>query len=545
MSMAAEPDVDGLAARFAADAAAGREPEAQTALIAALGAKPAGDWLACARQLVLRRAAGTARAVMAAAHERFPHDGNITFALSGLERDAGRGDAAAALLRELLSADPAHAAGALTLARLLGDAGRVGAAGDVLRAAFVDHRQPLEIAFRAMDLLDALEREDVARDIAESEIAQGSKDPRIHAYAGMYAVQLGDFGRARERLLFAHAHSPQAPEWNVPYGLAMAQRYRDASHPDFALFAECSGRSDLGDRARMNLAFATGKAHDDIGDYAAAARSFAEANAIARRLAPVSRKQWRRKVAARIAAPPLPLRRAPDADPFTPIFIVGMPRSGTTLVAELLSRLPRVRNRGELGWLWKIAQKLPAAGAPDARQLDALAAEYAAHLVRDDGGDAHWFIDKQPLNLVNIELAMALWPHARIVHMTRNARDNALSLWMQSFIDATYAFASDFADIAAMQQGCDKLMAHWRTRYPDAIRSVAYEALATDPAREIAALAEWIGIPPAEPASADDKPGSINTASLWQARQPVYTRSVGRWRNYAGFIPELLSFPDR
>src|SRR5262249_31705041 len=129
-------------------------------------------------------------------------------------------------------------------------------------------------------------------------------------------------------------------------------------------------------------------------------------------------------------------------------------------------------------------------------------------------------------------------------HCRRGARDNALSLWVQSFQDDTYAYAADFADIAAFQQGCDKVMAHWAKRYPESIRSLVYEDLAADPDRRIAELADWLEFAPMPSEAVPQRNDAINTASLWQARQPVYTRSIGRWRNYAPYVPELLAFPE-
>jgi tetratricopeptide (TPR) repeat protein len=532
-----------LLADYERDSAVG-EAQARTHLISALTGLPERDWLECAQQLVLRGRIDITTELLAAARSSHPRSVDIAFALAGLDRRAGRVAEAEALLREIVEMQPNHAAAALTLARLQSEAGRTQAAGVTLRAAFVDHRQPINLAIQAMELLDEGEREADASAIAEAEIAAGCTDPRIHAYAATYAIQLGEFERARERYLYAYAHSPQAPEWNVPFGLASAQRYRSAEHADFALFRECLARPDLSEKARVTLLFGLGKAYDDIGDYAKAVDYFRQANALAAALWPLSRKQWRRGVAARIQAKPLTVRRERSGD-FTPVFIVGVPRSGTTLTAELLARRPLVRNRGELRWIWKLAQRLPASGAPDRELLDALAAEYEAHSKQDDSGDARWFIDKQPLNLLHVDFILALWPQAKFVHCQRNARDNALSIWVQSFQEDTYALASDFADIAALQQGCDKLMAHGQRLYPTSIRSLRYEDLAADPAANIDALADWLGLPPPNSDAAPQRADAINTASLWQARQPVYTRSVGRWRAYVDYLPELLQFsPD-
>jgi len=259
-----------------------------------------------------------------------------------------------------------------------------------------------------------------------------------------------------------------------------------------------------------------------------------------RTFTPWSRKNWRRMIDAKVAAKPLTHRVAAVRD-WSPLFIVGVPRSGTTVIAERLSRHADVVNRGELAWLSFLAGQLSRGGAIDASALEKNAATYAAQLRQDDG-DGRWFIDKQPLNLLHVDLILALFPDAKIIHCRRNARDTALSLWQQFFLAEEQNFAYDFADIAAVIQGCDRLMTRWQALHAASIRSVRYEDFTTDPDGVIAGLRDWLDL------GRDDEAATpapaISTSSLWQARQAVYTRSVGRWSAYAPYIPELLGLPD-
>jgi tetratricopeptide (TPR) repeat protein len=494
-----------------------------------------------ARALVLRGDFAGAEAFLDAALAEFPGSFELRRVLAGVFRQTRRDARAEALLQELLRERPRDAGSAFTLAQLLMEQARTRSAGEVLRRCFESGQHDAELAIRAIELLDEADRKADAEAIAAAAIAASPDDPRLRAYAGMLLLQLGEFQRAREHLLFAMSHSPQACEWNVPHALASAQRYTDATHPDFACFRECLQRADLSDAARSTLLFAIGKAHDDIGDWRQAAIHFREANALATTLTRWSRKDWRRAVEARLAARPLTPQPGSAGD-FVPVFIVGMPRSGTTLLAELLSRYPGVCNRGELPWLAKLALRPELGGDPSREGLRHAADFYAMQARRDDSPGARWFVDKQPLNFRYVDLMLALFPDARIIHCTRNSRDTALSLWMQSFSEDVQGYAYDFDDIAVVMRDCRRLMARWLHRYPDAIREVRYERLVADPEATVGELVGWLGV--SGPAKAAGDGASISTASLWQARQPVYPHSLQRWRRYAEYIPELAKFAD-
>ncbi|HSS07285.1 MAG TPA: sulfotransferase, partial [Rhodanobacteraceae bacterium] len=133
--------------------------------------------------------------------------------------------------------------------------------------------------------------------------------------------------------------------------------------------------------------------------------------------------------------------------------------------------------------------------------------------------------------------------NARIIHCERNERDTALSIWMQYFAGPEQNFAYDFADIAAVMQGCDKLMALAKKRDVANFHTIRYERLATDAENCMRELAVWLGLGDSQPAPEAGATKTISTSSLWQVRQPVYTRSIGRWRAYLPYVSELESFP--
>ncbi|MEO8802070.1 MAG: sulfotransferase [Rudaea sp.] len=501
------------------------------------------QWMEQMRALVLRGDWASAEGCATAALGQFPDSQELRRAMAGIFLQTQRQPQAEMLLRQLLGQVPADVAAAFTLARLLIGDGRNHAAALILRECFAQGVHDAEQAIAAIEMLDDCARKADAATIADAAIAAHPNDARLHAYAGMLEIQLGQFERARAHYLFALQHSDQACEWNIPLGLSSAQRYVDDRHPDFAIFRDCLARSDSSDKARSTLLFAIAKAHDDIGDYASAAMYLRDANALAHAATTWSRKQWRRAQQARLSAKPFTHTLAPSSG-FVPIFIVGLPRSGTTLTASLLARHPQVCNRGELTWLARLARMPELTGDPDRAVLERIAAIYAAQ-ARQDDSDARWFIDKQPLNFRYVGLILALWPHARIIHCQRSPRDTALSLWMQSFLEDVQGFAYSFDDIAVVMRDEQRLMAHWRKGHRDSIRCVTYEQLVSEPQRVIAELSGWLQLPaPEEDSAGKESTTTISTASLWQARQPIYTRSIGRWRNYAAHVAELMEFSD-
>ena len=506
--------------------------------------RTARDWLDIVRLQMLRGDAASAQVTVREALAVHPHSRDLRRAQAGILRQSGRTVEAEASLLQLIREDPADVASAFALARLLGEQGRTAAVAEVMIACFgnPENCRDADLVIHAIELLDDCGRKQAAAATAAMALAAHPDDQRLHAYAGMLQMQLGDFGRARDHYLSVMRHSEKAWEWHAAIGLAHTRRYVDAADSDLALFRAGLQRGNLSVLARAELWYALGKADDDLALYEQAASEFRTANEIARSLADWSSETWARGIAGQPATMRFPEVSAARPD-FIPVFIVGMPRSGTTLLAELLSRNPAVCNRGELPWIDRLVRTMGLAAGGSRHALAEAAMAYEMQCRQDDGGDARWFIDKQPLNFRYIGLLLTMFANARIICCRRNPRDNALSLWTHLFADETLAFTHDFATIATVMHDCRTLTAQACSAHPSSVREVRYEALVADPKRTLDELGAWLGLPEVE-VGHPGRPSAVSTSSLWQVRQPVYQTSVGRWRHYLDCLPELLDFPE-
>ena len=228
-----------------------------------------------------------------------------------------------------------------------------------------------------------------------------------------------------------------------------------------------------------------------------------------------------------------------------PVFVVGMPRSGTTLVEQILSSHPSVFGAGELDDLSAIAARLGAGSfrrPPSAWDPDAIAAQATAHLrkLHELGGPAMRIIDKMPDNFLFLGHIAVLYPHARIILCRRDLRDVGLSCYFQHFGDRL-PWTTDLAAIAARARGFERLAAHWHAVLPLKLLEVQYETLVQNLERESRRLVDFLGLAWDPSCLAfQETERTVLTASQWQVRQPVYTTSVGRWRHYRKHLGPLL-----
>lgn len=327
--------------------------------------------------------------------------------------------------------------------------------------------------------------------------------------------------------------------------------------PDSMLQAASAALAD--GRAEVSSAlvgYGLAKYHDRRRDFAAATAAARAANDARRRHAGhFDRGAFDARIASLIetcSAPFFAERRGFGVGTDQPVFIVGLPRSGTTLTEQILASHPLMHGSGELPDLprlaarvsphapWRSAQSIDAAGSRE------LAYEYLRALREGAPKGRLRITDKSPFNFFQLGFAALLFPQARIIHCRRDARDNALSIWFENF-NPDQHYATDFGDIAHLRRGYERLMAHWHDALPLQILDVDYETLVADTEGEARRIVEFLGAPwDRRCLDFHQSERAVQTPSRWQVRERIYTRSVERWRSYAPHLPELTNaFPPQ
>jgi len=443
---------------------------------------------------------------------------------------------------------PDHHQAAWSHALMLRQRGRIDAACAVVLEFWQRSDKTVETALKTGQFFEECRRPKLAAQLYESVLAEEGHDARVMAASGNVATALGQFQVGRERLLAALDAGLDLREWSgIFLRLAAGQRYASLDHADFRRFEHAWADGSLSTETHIAAGFALGKARIDVGDIKGAVEVLSEANAMERARRPWSARAYEDFIAAQIAAPSPPA--VPELAAFedvTPVFVVGLPRTGTTLVETMLARHPQVRGRGEMDWLPFLAFELSARKlANDPAALQQVAATYLAHLRQDDA-PARWYIDKNPHNFRYLGLIASLFPQARIIHCTRDRRDTAVSIWCQLFAHQDVGYAYDLGDIAVFGNGHDRLMHHWQHSLQQPVFELDYERMVEQSATTLRQLGDFLGL--SADAFADQQPGTdgaIATASVWQARQPIHRESVGRWRKFEPYLPELLrNFPE-
>ena len=475
--------------------------------------------------------------------------------LALVETARGEHAAALAVLDRLLAFAPNHATGMAAKALALHQLDRLEEAQPWARRAV--HAAPSDgEALHAWGLLNQ-----AAGNIAAAEDAYGRAarlpGPAAQKAAGSHALLLmeaGDKPGALAAFDAAQAAYPRSAA--LHFNRADLKRFSDPADPDIGAMLALLEAPDQSAPDRMLLRFALGGAFLQIGDARQAFLHLNEGNRMKRASFSYDAAATRRWIAAIAgsfgAAEMARLRtlRAPDAAPFTPVFVCGVPRSGTTLVEQILASHPAVFGAGELHFVAHAARQAgeyPAAAAGlTGEALQHIGAAYR-HGVRQrfDGrlAPAHTHIvDKMPANFLYAGLIHLMLPEARIIHCRRDAVDTCLSCYSKLFT-REQLFSYDQAELGGFHRDYRTLMAHWRAVLPpECFIEVDYEAVVDDVEGQARRLLAFLGLPWSPSCLAFHRTArTVRTASVNQVREPIYRGSVGRWKPFAGELGALLA----
>ncbi|HEY1784248.1 MAG TPA: tetratricopeptide repeat protein [Pirellulales bacterium] len=478
------------------------------------------------------------------------------FALGRIFQRQGQFDRAVASVRRAIALKPDHAQSYHTLGNLFFEQEKLSQA----REAF-QHAVTLDSGYcQAHNMLGCVLEKQEQFDLALASYRRALAIDPGYADAwfnlGNALKQLGKFDEAV-------AHYDQALTLKPDFAQAHHSRsdlktFR-AGDADLAALESLAADADRLPPDQMPFVhFALAKALEDVGDYRRAFEHLLKGNALRRREVEYDAATGKNtlRLIAKVFEPGLFERFATAGDPSpAPVFIVGMPRSGSTLVEQILASHPQVQAAGELENLRHVLEAMSNSGDQpvyfpqciqsfDANGMRRLGQAYLASLPALAEGKTR-ITDKLPGNFLFVGLIRLILPNARIIHTVRDPVDTCVSCFSKSFA-LSQAFSYDLAELGAFYRGYHQLMAHWRSVLPaGAMLDVAYEDVVERLEEQARRLIDFCGLP------WDDRclnfhqsSRPIATASNVQVRRPIYRNSLARWRRYEALLGPLLAELD-
>ena len=377
----------------------------------------------------------------------------------------------------------------------------------------------------------------------EAALAIAPENPRALQLLGELHADRGDFAQAHELWQRTVALHPRFP---TAYASIASHRRMTVQDVEWLRGVQGLLGQALPLNDEMDLRYALGKYFDDTGSFEEAFSQYQEANELSKRY----RAEYDgAKLAERVGrimrlCEPAFFRQTREcaSESELPVFIIGMPRSGTSLAEQILASHPAVLGAGEIRFWDKAFEKLEAAApapAELAASLPAVARAYLERLGVHAGAELR-IIDKMPANFLYAGLIHAVFPRARIIHMRRQPLDTCLSIYFQNFFNVG-VYANDLKSLAHYYGEYLRICDYWRSVLPPAsFLEVPYEALVEDQEGWSRRMVEFLGLP-WDPRCLDfhNTERVVITASRWQVRQRLNTASIGRWRNYATHLAPL------
>jgi len=472
------------------------------------------------------------------AFARAPGERNVRYWLGNACRATGDTRRAREIFSALLAENPADYDTSFALAFLLRESGAPAEAADVLLKASGQPGISLQQLLQLAGFLRDSGQFGAAIEVMEEAIELSPGQAELHFKLARLFQGTGAFDRALDELRKTlDLDASIGPAW---IALAQQKRFEAADDADLQRLQAAARRSH-GREADACIAFALGKACDDLQQWPEAWAQYSKGNRLVAEASPWNPPAWSNFIDRTIAGSGRPGgKRSPDPDRLrNAVFIVGMPRSGTTLLEQMLDRHPSISGRGELNFLGEFA--VQSASQPLNERARRQMADFLWAQMRLQGPENGFYIDKNPLNFRHLGLLFELIPTARVLHITRDARSSCLSCYFHMFQHKDLAFTYRLDHLLEFYAGYRRMMAYWQQAYPDRILELDYDELVEWPEKTLVRTLQFLGTDWNDAVlGEDDSARVVRTASVWQARQPVHRRSRERWRNYYGQASEFF-----
>jgi Tfp pilus assembly protein PilF len=403
--------------------------------------------------------------------------------------------------------------------------------------------------FQLAFLLEMLERYGEAIAHYEQAVRFAPTNAAIELAFGGCLQVVGRFDRAAEHLRKAISLRPHAGR--AHYMLAYSDQ-ADVSPPARAAIERALRTAGASDEDRIYLHFAAARLAERAGDHDEAFTHYVHGNRLRDATLVFDPDTYRRlpeRIASVFTPDFLAARAQGGSDSRRPVFVIGMPRSGTTLVEQIIAAHPHAYGAGELANLERIGavQGFNAAapeGYPEnvaALSSDAVAAYARAYLdqLPAVAGNAARVVDKTPGNALVLGVLAIMFPHARFVHCDRDAMDSCWSIYCHNFA-TDLPYACDFEKLAVYHRAHERTMQHWRSVLGDRLLDVSYEDLVAAPETGIRTIIDHCGL------GWDDRclefhtlERGVHSSSLWQVRKPMFATSIGKWRRFETHLAPL------
>lgn len=462
-------------------------------------------------------------------------------------------DKAQSLLRRSLLARPGYIEAMVGLARVLQEVDGFSEALGLLQEVVAKEHLKSDAWCLLGTLYTEMAESDLAKAAYQSALdADGEKNADALTGLANLALEEGDISKAKALLRKALNIDPE--NLAARFHLTQAAMVKEGDENFSSLKSLEKNIDSLSNEKKISIHYALGKGYDDLGEFSKAFHHFLEGARFKRSKLKFSSKNESEhidRIIGGFTSECYARLLGGGNNDASPIFILGMPRSGTTLTEQIISSHSQVHGAGELRYLLDVIQdSLSVSGGEgypnnlidlNCDKLIQWGRQYIDRL-RSHHPSALRITDKMPANYLALGLIPLMLPKAKIIHVKRNPIDTCVSCFTRLFNrhqEATY----DLQELGRHYKNYARLMDHWRSILPkESFFEVEYEHMVCDIEAEARRLIEWVGLEwdPACLAFYENK-RSIRTASLTQVRQPIYSSSVERWRNYEDYLGPLLA----